>query len=72
MYHVDDQWLEFFYSALKPWVHYIPVSQKLTEAKELIQFAIENDDVARGIARRYKLFLIDNFIHIKYLIFEIF
>ncbi len=53
VYHVDDQWLEFFYSALKPWVHYIPVSKKLTEAKELIQFAIENDDVARGVARRY-------------------
>jgi hypothetical protein len=38
--------------ALKPWVHYVPVSRSLGEAKELIEFALANDDVAKQIAKR--------------------
>jgi EGF-domain serine glucosyl/xylosyltransferase len=49
---VGDEWLEFFYDALKPWVHYVPVSKDLSEAKELIEFALANDDVAKQIAKR--------------------
>ena len=55
VYYVDDKWFEFFYSQLKPWVHYIPVSQKMDESQELIEFAIENDKVALDIVRRYCL-----------------
>ena len=29
VFHVGDEWIEFFYPALKPWVHYIPVSTDL-------------------------------------------
>ena len=29
VFHVGDEWLEFFYRALKPWVHYIPVDTDL-------------------------------------------
>ena len=25
VFHVGDEWQEFFYPALKPWVHYIPL-----------------------------------------------
>ena len=57
VYHVDDQWLEFFYAALKPWVHYVPVSRDLADAKDLIRFARENDDAARAIARRGRNFI---------------
>lgn len=57
VYHVDDKWLEFFYAALKPWVHYIPVGRDLREARDLIQFALENDDVAKAIARRGRNFI---------------
>jgi hypothetical protein len=32
--------LEFSYDALKPWVHYVPVSKSLGEAKEFIEFAL--------------------------------
>ena len=33
MLQVGNDWLEFFYPALKPWVHYIPVRQDLKDAK---------------------------------------
>ncbi len=55
VYHVDDKWLEFFYSELKPWVHYIPVEQSLDKAEELVEFAISNDNIVQNIARRYEL-----------------
>lgn len=60
VYHVDEKWLEFFYTAMKPWVHYIPVSSDLKEAKKLIQFAIENDDIAKAIARRGRKFILEH------------
>jgi len=55
VFHVGDEWLEFFYSELKPWVHYIPVEQNLKNVKELIEFAIENDKIVNAIAKRYLL-----------------
>ncbi|KAL3200615.1 hypothetical protein MRX96_012897 [Rhipicephalus microplus] len=50
--HVGDEWLEFFYPQLKPWVHYVPVSVDLNEVEELLEFATENDEVVREIAER--------------------
>jgi protein glucosyltransferase len=52
VFHVGDEWLEFFYDALVPWVHYIPVRQDLADARELLEFAIENDEIASQIADR--------------------
>lgn len=33
MFHVGDEWQEFFYPQLKPWVHYIPVQQDLSDIR---------------------------------------
>lgn len=33
VFHVGSDWLEFFYPALKPWIHYIPVRNDLTDVK---------------------------------------
>lgn len=33
VFHVGDEWLEFFYPQLKPWVHYIPVQQDLSDIR---------------------------------------
>ncbi|CAD0195297.1 unnamed protein product [Chrysodeixis includens] len=54
VFHVGDQWLEFFYPSLKPWVHYIPISTKATqeEIKDLILFFKNNDAIAKEIADR--------------------
>ena len=36
VFHVGEEWIEFFYPQLKPWVHYIPVSSGAT--KDQIRF----------------------------------
>ncbi|XP_057379898.1 O-glucosyltransferase rumi homolog [Daphnia carinata] len=58
VFHVGDDWIEFFYPALKPWVHYIPVPSSATQRDllRLVRFAQENDDlVSRIAARGYEL-----------------
>lgn len=54
VFHVGDEWQEFFYSGLKPWVHYvpIPVQSSTDELEALIRFFQEHDDLARSIAER--------------------
>lgn len=60
VFHVGDEWQEFFYPQLKPWVHYVPVQQDLSDVKELIQFAKENDGIAQEIALRGRQFILDH------------
>uniref|UniRef100_A0A1A8IFX5 Protein O-glucosyltransferase 1 n=1 Tax=Nothobranchius kuhntae TaxID=321403 RepID=A0A1A8IFX5_NOTKU len=58
VFHVGDKWQEFFYPQLKPWVHYVPVQQDLSNVRELLQFVKENDAVAQEIAERGKDFIL--------------
>ncbi|XP_033866236.3 protein O-glucosyltransferase 1-like [Acipenser ruthenus] len=60
VFHVGEEWLEFFYPQLKPWVHYIPVKQDLSDLGELLQFVKENDNFAQKIAKRGHQFILDN------------
>ncbi|CAG5117018.1 unnamed protein product [Candidula unifasciata] len=60
VFHVGSEWLEFFYPALKPWVHYIPVKSDLSNARELILFAKENQAIVQGIAERGRRFIMEH------------
>ncbi|XP_012874789.1 PREDICTED: protein O-glucosyltransferase 1 [Dipodomys ordii] len=60
VFHVGDQWLEFFYPQLKPWVHYIPVKTDLSNVQELLQFVKANDDIAQEIAERGSQFIMNH------------
>ena len=60
VFHVGDEWLEFFYDALKPWIHYIPVEPSLRDARELIEFAVANDNVAKQIAAAGRRFITEH------------
>ena len=31
VFHVGEDWIEFFYPLLQPWVHYVPVQQDLSD-----------------------------------------
>uniref|UniRef100_A0A8C2WJC2 Protein O-glucosyltransferase 1 n=1 Tax=Cyclopterus lumpus TaxID=8103 RepID=A0A8C2WJC2_CYCLU len=59
VFHVGDEWQEFFYPQLQPWVHYIPVKQDLSDVRELLQFVQENDAIAQEIATRGKEFILN-------------
>lgn len=54
VFHVGSEWIEFFYPAMKPWVHFIPVKSGATkeELRELLEFVKDNDDIAKSIAER--------------------
>ena len=41
MFQVGDEWLEFFYTALKPWVHYIPVRTDLSDARYILMIRVQ-------------------------------
>lgn len=50
--HVGSQWEEFFYPALRPWIHYVPLSSKAREEDimGLLHFLEDHQDLARNIA----------------------
>lgn len=52
VFHVGDEWKEFFYGALKPWFHYVPVQNHSSEdeIEDLIRFVQSNPDLAKTIA----------------------
>uniref|UniRef100_A0ABI7Y8B2 Protein O-glucosyltransferase 1 n=1 Tax=Felis catus TaxID=9685 RepID=A0ABI7Y8B2_FELCA len=60
VFHVGDEWLEFFYPQLKPWVHYIPVKTDLSNVQELLHFVKANDDMAQEIAERGSQFIMNH------------
>ncbi|KAG9348801.1 hypothetical protein JZ751_029118 [Albula glossodonta] len=60
VFHVGEEWLEFFYPQLRPWVHYIPVKQDLSDLRELLQFVKENDGIAQEVAKRGQDFILEH------------
>lgn len=52
VFHVGDEWTEFYYPSLVPWIHYIPVKSKSTESEleRLIHFFQRHDEIAMEIA----------------------
>ncbi|CAL7943446.1 unnamed protein product [Xylocopa violacea] len=62
VFHVGDEWTEFYYDAMLPWIHYIPVSKDANQTvlEELIQFAIDNDELSKRIAMRGRDFVWNN------------
>ncbi|RLW03322.1 hypothetical protein DV515_00006595, partial [Chloebia gouldiae] len=60
VFHVGEEWLEFFYPQLKPWVHYIPVQSDLSDVRELLQFVKENDAIAQEISERGRQFITEH------------
>jgi len=52
VFHVGSDWLEFFYPALRPWVHFIPVPSNAGEGEifHLLEFVKAHQDLASGIA----------------------
>lgn len=51
--HVGSEWNEFFYSALKPWIHYVPVNSNASqqEIEDLMEFLKAHDQIAEKIAQ---------------------
>ena len=50
----------YFYTVLKPWVHYIPLKEDLSDLFEKLNWAIQNDQAAQTIAENGRLFALEN------------
>ncbi|CAK9801958.1 O-glucosyltransferase rumi homolog [Anthophora quadrimaculata] len=62
VFHVGDEWIEFYYDTMIPWIHYIPVSKDADQSvlENLIQFAINNDKLSEKIANCGRDFIWNN------------
>lgn len=62
VFHVGDEWIEFFYPSMKPWVHYIPVRKNFnrTDILTLMEFVHDNDSLMHKIAKRGFQFIWDH------------
>ncbi|PSC76645.1 NHL repeat containing [Micractinium conductrix] len=53
----DSNLTEFFYAALRPWVHYVPTGYNgVEEVDRIVQFLRDNDDLARAIGEQARRF----------------
>jgi Glycosyl transferase family 90 len=48
---------------MEPWVHYIPMNDDGSNAEEMVQWVIDNDQKAKLIAQRATLFIYDLLYH---------
>ena len=46
---VSSDWRQWYYDALRPWEHYVPVQADLADLEERIRWCWDNDDAAREI-----------------------
>ncbi|KZC09459.1 PREDICTED: O-glucosyltransferase rumi homolog [Dufourea novaeangliae] len=62
VFHVGDEWTEFYYDAMVPWIHYIPIPKDADQIvlEEIMQFAKENDELSKKIADQGKDFIWNN------------
>lgn len=57
----SSPFMEFFYSSLQPYVHYVPISRSLEDLATVISWARENDDDAIRMVTNSKRFACKNF-----------
>ncbi|XP_043287825.1 O-glucosyltransferase rumi homolog [Venturia canescens] len=59
VFHVGDEWTEFYYEVMKPWIHYIPVHKDASQQQleHLLNFARDNDNLVKKIADRGRDFI---------------
>lgn len=52
VFHVGNEWQEFFYNKLIPWIHYIPLDMNASKEtiKDVLLFVKSNDTIAKEIA----------------------
>lgn len=58
--NVESDMVEFFYHALRPWVHYVPIRPDLGDLLDKVAFLRQNDHIAKQIANRGFNFIKDN------------
>ncbi|GEM_PF-1345320 len=58
-----SRWIQWYYSGLHPWVHYIPVTEDLSDLVEKIHWTIHHDSLAKEIAHHSRKFALSHLTH---------
>ncbi len=72
----DSPWTQWYYDALKPFEHYVPVKMDLEDLVEKVQWAISHDVEASRIAKNCRNFALshitlpDNLLYLYYIIYR--
>ena len=72
----ESQWIQWYYDALQPYVHYVPVEANLADLPQKIQWAIHHDKDAKMIAGNAREFALTHLtlptslLYLYYLIWE--
>lgn len=56
----DSDDIMYFYGEMKPWVHYVPVKNDLSDLQEKIQWARSHDGEAKAISENARQFALDH------------
>lgn len=56
----ESMYYEFFYNDVKPWIHYVPFKQDLSDLVDQIQWAIQHEDEAQKIVQRARQYAKNN------------
>ena len=51
-----DNWRQWFYDDIRPWVHFIPVKSDMSDLVEIVAWCRDHDDECRQIAERGRAF----------------
>lgn len=72
----DSTWVQWYYDALKPYVHYVPVAANLADLPHKIKWAMHHDKQAKAIAGNAREFALthitlpNSLLYLYYLICE--
>jgi len=58
----DSDHIQWYYNDLKPYVHYIPVKEGLTDLIQCLQWAMQHDHEAKTIARQAREFALSHLV----------
>lgn len=60
LFKPQSKWVQWYYSSLEPYVHYIPINADLSNLMEKMNWALENDFEAKKIASQCREFAISH------------
>lgn len=56
----ESEYIQWFYPALTPWVHYIPFREDCSDLEEIVQWLRTHQDEAKQIALNARDFALNN------------
>lgn len=60
LFKPDSRWFQWYYSAMQPYVHYIPVKQDLSDLVDALHWAMDHDKEAKTIAHNCREFALSH------------